>query len=186
MPGTFTVKVPQSFPAVNSAQVREWLSQYFTHGNANAIAPDPGAGARVLRLSLPEHVVKKLAASLGSPPAVALRRLIVSNIKSLPPLPPRPALLSAPRFTGESVPHKFATPSSLMKLWARSNSAMSFIEWAQLRGLATAAVKESPAPRSNPAASKPWRRVLGFSIMVGMLLLFLLAATRRSDRTFRM
>jgi hypothetical protein len=77
---TFTVKVSASIPAVRSAEVQAWLRGFSSNGNADRIASDPGAGDRVLRLSLPEDQVIGLAAKLGDPPAVALRRLIATYI----------------------------------------------------------------------------------------------------------
>lgn len=74
----YTVKVPTSFPAVDSAQVQARLREFCLSGSAGWIAADPGAGDRVLRLSLPGDQVSTLAAKLGDPPAVALRRLIAT------------------------------------------------------------------------------------------------------------
>jgi len=79
---TYTVKVPTSFPAVNSAEVQSWLRQPSWGRNCNWISADPGAGDRVLRLSLPGDQVHALAAKLRNPPAVALRRLIATYAHS--------------------------------------------------------------------------------------------------------
>jgi hypothetical protein len=76
---TYTVKVPTSFPAVSSAQVHERLREFLASRNASRIAADPGAGDRVLRLSLPGDLIDALATKLGDPPAVALRRLIATH-----------------------------------------------------------------------------------------------------------
>jgi hypothetical protein len=76
---TYTVKVPNSFPAVSSAQVQARLRVVSLSRSASWIAADPGAGDRVLRLSLPGDQVSALATMLGNPPAVALRRLIATQ-----------------------------------------------------------------------------------------------------------
>lgn len=76
---TYTVKVPNSFPTVSSAQVRARLRVVSLSHSASWIAADPGAGDRVLRLSLPDDQVSALATMLGNPPAVALRRLIATQ-----------------------------------------------------------------------------------------------------------
>jgi len=76
----FTVKVPPSFSGIGSAEVQAWLCRLSLGGSTIRIAADPGAGDRVLRLSLPEDQVVALAAKLGDPPAVALRRLIATYI----------------------------------------------------------------------------------------------------------
>jgi hypothetical protein len=97
---TYTVKVPTGFPAVNSAEVQSWLRQPSWGRNCNWIAADPGAGDRVLRLSLPGDQVHALAARLGVPPAVALRRLIATHVQGNPAdaqvLPERPGSAAAP------------------------------------------------------------------------------------------
>jgi hypothetical protein len=76
---TYTVKVPTSFPVVSSAQIHDRLREFCAGRSANWIAADPGAGDRVLRLSLPGDLVEALAARLGDPPAAALRRLIATH-----------------------------------------------------------------------------------------------------------
>jgi hypothetical protein len=76
----FTVKVPHGFPGINSAEVQAWMHRLSLGGSSIRIAIDPGAGDRVLRLSLPADQVNALAAKLGDPPAVALRRLIATYI----------------------------------------------------------------------------------------------------------
>jgi hypothetical protein len=84
MTTTYTVKVPTAFPAVSSAQVQAWLRESSLSCGANRIAADPGAGDRVLRLSLPGDQVNELAAKLGNLPAVALRRLIATFARGNP------------------------------------------------------------------------------------------------------
>jgi hypothetical protein len=79
MTSTYTVKVPTVWPQVDSAQVRFFLSNPFA---TRAVVMDPGAGDRVLRLSLPTLQVAALASSLGEPPAVALRRLIATRLQA--------------------------------------------------------------------------------------------------------
>jgi len=59
------------------------------------LPPDPGAGERVLRLSLSEKMVDKLAAGLNDPPAVALRRLMAAEMRPLQAAP-RQTELPAP------------------------------------------------------------------------------------------
>ena len=81
---TYTVKVPNSVPTVSSAQVQARLREFYLGRNASWIAVDPGAGERVLRLSLPEDHVNTLATKLGDPPAVALRRLIATYAQGNP------------------------------------------------------------------------------------------------------
>ena len=76
----FTVKVPPGFRGISSAEVQAWLCRLPLGGSPIQIATDPGAGDRVLRLSLPGDRVIALAAKLGDPPAVALRRLIATYI----------------------------------------------------------------------------------------------------------
>jgi hypothetical protein len=74
----YTVKVPTGLAAVSSAQVQARLHEFYLSGSASWIAADPGAGDHILRLSLPQDQVTALAAKLGDPPAVALRRLIAT------------------------------------------------------------------------------------------------------------
>ena len=76
----FTVKVPPGFRGISSAEVQAWLCRLSLAGSPIRIAADPGAGDRILRLSLPEDQVIALAAKLDDPPAVALRRLIATYI----------------------------------------------------------------------------------------------------------
>jgi hypothetical protein len=81
---TYTLKIPPGTPAVGSTEVQAWLRKFSLNCNAVRIAFDPGAGDRVLRLSLPADQVNALAAKLGNPPAVALRRLIATYVQSNP------------------------------------------------------------------------------------------------------
>jgi hypothetical protein len=80
----FTVKVPPGFPTISSVEVQAWLRRLSLSSSPFRIAADPGAGNRVLRLSLPEEQVNALAAKLADPPAVALRRLIATYIHGNP------------------------------------------------------------------------------------------------------
>lgn len=80
----FTVKVPPGFPGITSAEVQAWLRRLYLGSNPILIAADPGAGDRVLRLSLPADQVNALAVKLGNPPAVALRRLIATFMHGNP------------------------------------------------------------------------------------------------------
>jgi hypothetical protein len=84
MPATYTVKVPTSWPRIDSAQARAYLQDHFARGGGAAIGLDPGAGDRVLRLSLPGEQVEALAAALSESPAVALRRLIATRLQIKP------------------------------------------------------------------------------------------------------
>lgn len=95
----FTVKVPPGFPGISSAEVQAWLRRLSLSSSPFRIAADPGAGDRVLRLSLPEEQVNALAAKLGDPPAVALRRLIATFIHGNPVSTNAQVVPSRPRQT---------------------------------------------------------------------------------------
>jgi hypothetical protein len=79
---SYTVKISPAFAEVGSAQVQAWLHGLSFGSGAFRIAADPGAGDRILRLSLPADQVNTLAAKLGDPPAVALRRLIATHVST--------------------------------------------------------------------------------------------------------
>jgi hypothetical protein len=95
----FTVKIPPGFPGITSAEVQAWLRRLSLSSSPFRIAADPGAGDRVLRLSLPADQVNALAAKLGDPPAVALRRLIATYIHSNPVAAHAQAVPGRPRST---------------------------------------------------------------------------------------
>jgi len=80
MTATYTIKVPTSWAHVDSACVRRWLSDGLMSSGLGAVGADPGAGDRVLRLSLPANRVEAFAQALGELPAVALRRLIATRL----------------------------------------------------------------------------------------------------------
>ena len=93
-----TVKVPSRWK-VDSQHAQVWLRDYFVH--PVALPDDPGAGDRVVCLSLNERQTAALARGLGEPRAVALRRLLAAHVQELPPAPG--AIVSAKREGPKSV-----------------------------------------------------------------------------------
>lgn len=74
---TYTVRVPQNAPDLDSAQVSAWLDEQTEAGAA--LAPDPGAGPKVLRLTLDRSKVEEAAHSASESEAAFLRRLIATR-----------------------------------------------------------------------------------------------------------
>ncbi|HVB98874.1 MAG TPA: hypothetical protein VNJ12_06005 [Candidatus Dormibacteraeota bacterium] len=143
---TYSIRVPDGATAgVTSETMRARLRQFFIDGATAGIPDDPGAGATVIRRTLPENLVAKFSASLGVPPGEALRRLAVSCTRALPPgtrQPPARALPSGPAASNpDSAPWWASLPSSLA-------------------GPVVTGQGESPAkdpPASGTAAISPWR-----------------------------
>ena len=79
---TYSVRVPQSAPDLDSEQVSTWLDAQ--HGSTESLAPDPGAGPKVLRLTLDREKVEQSAKAAGESEAVFLRRLISSRAEVKP------------------------------------------------------------------------------------------------------
>jgi hypothetical protein len=75
---TYTVRVPLDAPDTTSDHVSQWLESQLT--SPTALAPDPGAGERSLRLSLDKEEVARGARSADEPEATFLRRLIATNV----------------------------------------------------------------------------------------------------------
>jgi hypothetical protein len=78
----YTVKVPTQWAGVSSARTQIYLREFFIH--PLTLPVDPGAGERVLRLTLNERQVDALSRGSGEVPAVALRRLLAARIRELP------------------------------------------------------------------------------------------------------
>ncbi len=78
----YTVKVPAQWSGINSARAQAYLRDYFIH--PLTLPADPGAGERVLRLTLAERQVDALSRGSGDVPAVALRRLLAARVRELP------------------------------------------------------------------------------------------------------
>jgi hypothetical protein len=76
---TYTVRVAEGAPNVNTVQVAEWLDACLA--SPTQLAADPGAGERSLRLSLDKHSVEQGARAAGEPEATFLRRLIATNVQ---------------------------------------------------------------------------------------------------------
>ncbi len=74
---TYSVRVPQSAPDVNSDQVSTWLDEQAE--SSSALALDPGAGPKVLRLTLDRAKVEQGAEAAGESEAVFLRRLLATR-----------------------------------------------------------------------------------------------------------
>lgn len=88
---TFSIRVPDGAMAgISSEAMQARLRRFFVDGSTGGIADDPGAGETVIRRTLPENLVSKFSAALGVPSSVALRRLAVSCMRALPPVPSRP------------------------------------------------------------------------------------------------
>jgi hypothetical protein len=85
MSKTYTIRIPAGTPDISSEDVGAWLEAQLASGKH--LATDPGAGERMLRLSLEQEKVKAAAQNLGEPEAVFLRRLIASNVR-VPEEPP--------------------------------------------------------------------------------------------------
>lgn len=79
---TYSVRIPQSAPDLSSEQVSTWLLEH-TDSTA-ALALDPGAGPRVLRLTLDRAKVEQNAQAAGETDAVFLRRLIATRANVAP------------------------------------------------------------------------------------------------------
>lgn len=75
---SFSVRIAQDAPDVDSAQVAAWVDEQ-TAAKA-VLAPDPGPGDKTIRLSLDGDRVKAAAKDAREPEAVFLRRLIASNV----------------------------------------------------------------------------------------------------------
>lgn len=75
---TYTVRVAEDAPDVNTDQVAEWLETYLV--SPTQLAPDPGAGERSLRLSLDRGKTESAARSAGEAEAPFLRRLIATHV----------------------------------------------------------------------------------------------------------
>lgn len=78
----YTVKVPAQWAGINSARAQTYLREFFIH--PLTLPADPGAGERLLRLTLAERQVDALSRGSGDVPAVALRRLLSARIRELP------------------------------------------------------------------------------------------------------
>ena len=78
---TYTVRVAEGAPDINTDQVAEWLDACLM--SPGELAPDPGAGERSLRLSLDKEKVEIAARATGEAEAPFLRRLIATHV-SLP------------------------------------------------------------------------------------------------------
>jgi len=86
---TYTVRVAASAPDITSEQAASWLQEQLASNTA--LAADPGAGERSLRLSLDSDQVRQGAQATSEPEATFLRRLIASHVP----------LAAEPRETGE-------------------------------------------------------------------------------------
>jgi hypothetical protein len=90
-----TVRVPGAWVGrVSSAEVKQWIADYFR--NPQPLPADPGAGEGFLRLSLGKRAMRALAAATDEEPSSALRRLIRSRLglpagRAVMPLPSTPA-----------------------------------------------------------------------------------------------
>jgi hypothetical protein len=71
---TFTIRLPDSMAGqLGSAEVRDWLGDFLRA--PRQLPDDPGSGDFRVSLTLPEELVRSLAAQLGCSPSTALRRL---------------------------------------------------------------------------------------------------------------
>lgn len=111
----YTVKVPVQWAGMDSARAQTYLREFFIH--PLTLPADPGAGERVLRLTLSERQVDALSRGSGDVPAVALRRLLAARIRELPaasipaaesravvPAPEKPPKPRSRSWAGESLP----------------------------------------------------------------------------------
>lgn len=106
---TYTVRVPDSWAGVGSADVRAMLAGFLQH--PAKLPPDPGPGDARLSLSLPARAVKVVAALLDESESGALRRVIAASRGELPPVRRHLKLLEA-----EETPETRALPVALPRL----------------------------------------------------------------------
>ncbi len=75
---SYSVRISQDAPDVDSAQAGGWLDDQIA--SKAVLAPDPGPGDKTIRLSLDADKVKAGAKEAREPEAVFLRRLIATNV----------------------------------------------------------------------------------------------------------
>jgi len=131
---TYTVKVPRHWASIGSVRAGVWLREYFIR--PLMLPADPGAGDRVLRLTLNERFVLALSRGCGDVPAAALRRLLAARVRELP----------AP-----SAPYQGAGQRALLVPEPRTDVKPASPVSRPLTG-------DEPPPSWEPQADPEWRR----------------------------